>query len=168
MKDDLEKEARTLHTSNVLSLTSGAVKELLPLLVVVFKNELPNGGKRMVIGLVWPDDDSKEKATKQIGTLFGPMRQYIDLMVFSSEMWFTVFDKKHMKDVETAPRPSQSPDKKEGVMTSAFTPDLKNIYTITQEITRIGNKVTFEDESIINEGDQQAYILERMLGIYGN
>jgi len=168
MKKELKKEARLLHTSNMMSLTSGEVKELLPYLVVVMKGPAKNS-KRVVIGLDWSSDIEKDRITEKVRDYVISLGDNIRLMIFSSEMWFTKFDKDYGKDrVLQEPRPRDNPNRKEGLLTTAFTPDFRNTYTITQEMVRVKDKITFEEEVVLRNKDAEMFILERMTGLHVN
>ena len=165
--DKLKMEAELLHGSNKKSLVSGAVETLMPMLVVGWKEEFKDI-PRLVVGLSWNDDEEKEKSLRQLGLALGPMKKQVDVVVFSSEMWFTIHDNKKLPKNVTRPR--DDPKRKEGILTIACTPDLRDVYSIKEPFSRSSDgKPEFDQEVDSGRDDHgEYYILEKLLGLYGN
>lgn len=167
-KSQLKKEAELVQETLQRTLELG--QEVIPMLVVIF-NESPDDfmgktpGKKAVIGLGF-SPDTKDAAADEIGNHIHEVRDKVDAIVFGSDTWMVKVDKEI--DMENMPRPSEHPERVDGIISTATTPDLKKIYSIAQTYSKTNSGIEFDEEEIIDELGGQYFILERFLGLHGN
>lgn len=142
---------------------------VVPLLHIRFiKSPRMFGKKNIVIALVWGTEKEKGKVIAGIGKIVSQLREWIDHMVFSSDVWYT----EHKKDVDMdrLVPPSENPERKEALLVMAFTPDLKLCSTIysryNRRIKKHNEVLEFEKVQLIKKDSASSkYILERMVGL---
>lgn len=162
-----------LHAAHVETLKEGQ-EDILAMLVINFKEPVKEFfGKKMkeptdriIIGLGW-EDGTKHIMIMKIGELISEKRGEMDCLIFGADAWMVRKDKKEGYDPETEPRPSEHPDREETLLTSAMTPDMKKMYTISQTHKMVKDEVKFEKPIVLDE-EGQFYIVEKLLGFYGN
>jgi len=172
LNKDLKKEAEMLHEANRFALKEGQ-EDILPILIISFKKPMTKfaGNKidktdRVVLGIPW-DRGTKEIISMGIGHLITKHRKDIECLIFSADAWMVEYSKKK-KYLETDPRPGEHPDRKETLLTSAFTPDMKKMYSISQAYERIDDRVKFEKVQIMDKKEGEYNLFQKMLGYYGN
>ena len=168
----LKLEAKMLHNANMEALRCGE-EDIHSFVILIFKKpiknfegkKIPNPTNRVVINPAWTDEN-KHEVSMGIGNMVSKVRNKLECVVFGTDTWLVESDKKY--DFENEPRPREHPDRKDALLTIATLPDLTEFYSIMQTYERMGEGVKFNKAKTASKNNGRHFIIEKLLGYYGN